>query len=617
MLQLKLLGSLSLQSDTDPVPAAAMQKRRLGLLALLGIAGERGISRDRLQTYLWPESSSDRSRHALDQLVYAVRRSLPANPISSEGRDLRLDPQVIGTDLAKFTAAIESGELEKAVAAYGGSLLDGFYLSDSRELESGIDAERLRLEEEYQSVLEKLAKDAASRNDKVAAIAWWKKLAASDPLSSRFAIELIRALAESGEIPAAIQHARAYQQLVREELEVEPDPRIEKLAGMISRSPDADPDVPHVRRGNGTIPVAVPSRDNGSSRRIRMAAIAAMVIVMLASLAFFQRVRARTVRAAPAARTLYLRGLNSWNARSKDGLDTAVVYFRRAVELDPEYGEAYGGLANAYVLLGYSGYRPADAMFPKARATALRAISIDSTLAPPYAALGLELTWERRFDDAERAFTKAIALDPGYPTAHQWYGMLLKILGRMDDAVRETGIAAELDPLSLQIQNTYATFLRASGNAKASLAHYQKIAGEEPDSAWVRRNPWLLTNMSATYASNGMFDKALDAARRSIQITSRHPRSIAALASVYAEMGRPDLARKIFAQVDTANEHYTAQRAFFYVDIGELDSAFLYFDQVKQWPIPILISLGGARGPLHDDPRYARLLKRLGMPVPR
>jgi tetratricopeptide (TPR) repeat protein len=143
------------------------------------------------------------------------------------------------------------------------------------------------------------------------------------------------------------------------------------------------------------------------------------------------------------------------------------------------------------------------------------------------------------------------------------------------------------------------------------------MAGEEPDSAWVRRNPWLLTNMAAVYAANGMFDKALDAANRSIRITSRHPRSIAALSAVYAKMGKRDIARKVFAQVDTTNEHYAAERGFFYLDIGELDSAFRSFDRVEQWPIPILISLGSSGQRFHNDPRYFALLKRLGMPLPR
>ena len=92
--------------------------------------------------------------------------------------------------------------------------------------------------------------------------------------------------------------------------------------------------------------------------------------------------------------------MTAWQDRSKSALDTAVIYFRRAAELDPSYAEAESGLANAYVMIGYSGYRPGDAMFPKAKAAALRAIQLDSMQAAPFAALGMELIWERNFANA-------------------------------------------------------------------------------------------------------------------------------------------------------------------------------------------------------------------------
>src|SRR5688572_15093145 len=114
MFRLKLLGALSLSGESAPVPPGAQQKRRLGLLAILAIGGERGVSRDRLQAYLWPESPAARSRHALDQLIYATRRSLGADPIVSEGRDLRLDHSVVATDLAAFEEAVRDDQLAVA-----------------------------------------------------------------------------------------------------------------------------------------------------------------------------------------------------------------------------------------------------------------------------------------------------------------------------------------------------------------------------------------------------------------------------------------------------------------------------------------------------------------------
>ena len=76
MLSLRLFGGLSLEADGDSIPPGALQRRRLTLLAMLALAGDRGISRERIQAYLWPESPTDRARHALDQLLYATRRDL-------------------------------------------------------------------------------------------------------------------------------------------------------------------------------------------------------------------------------------------------------------------------------------------------------------------------------------------------------------------------------------------------------------------------------------------------------------------------------------------------------------------------------------------------------------
>src|SRR5438045_737346 len=76
MLLLELLGTLSLRDDARPVPIYAHQKRPLGLLGILALAGKRGLSRDRIEAYLWSESSSALARHSLDQTVYAIRNAL-------------------------------------------------------------------------------------------------------------------------------------------------------------------------------------------------------------------------------------------------------------------------------------------------------------------------------------------------------------------------------------------------------------------------------------------------------------------------------------------------------------------------------------------------------------
>jgi len=652
MFVLRVLGSLSLQREGGPVPGAALQKRRVGLLALLAAGGDQGLARDRLQAWLWPESDSTRARHALDQLVYATRRALEVDPFMAEGRDLRLDPSVITSDISAFERGIRLKRWEDAVAAYGGALLEGVHLADSRELESWIDASRARLAQQYHAALEQLAGDSSAAEDRAAAIQWRRRLAASDPLSSRAALGLIREIAASGDNAGAIQHARAYQRLVRAELEVEPDPQIEIMVASISRQPgnrhplgvsdqqgstaDSPPPRemsagrygPAANERHETLNRIAPGTERGKWRVSLpiLSAVFITVAVIIASVigtSVIPREGVAPIQEAAGRRSgslnreaheAYLRGVNAWNDRSSRSLDTAVVHFRTAIEMEPIYPQAYAGLANAYVMLGYSGYRPGNAMFPKAKGAAQRAIQLDSTVSEAYAALGMELTWERNFSAAEVAFQKAISLDPDYATAHQWYGILHFISGRAAEAVIETRRAAELDPLSLQIQNNYATFLSNSGERAAALSHYQKVVGEEPDSAWVRRNPWLLTNMAGVYAANGRHSEALRFAEQAVKVLPGHPRALSALAGVYRSMGKREQSRQVFARSDTTNDHYEAYRGLFYAAEGDADSAFASFDRVEDWGIPVLISLRNLPK-IKGDLRYGALLTRLGMTV--
>ena len=192
MLTLELLGTLSLRDETRPVPVAAQQKRPLGLLAILGLGGKPGLSRDRIEAYLWPESSGARAQHALDQTVYAIRHALRSDFILSTGRELRLDPDLVRVDVWEFEEAIRAGQWTAAVGHYKGSLLDGFHFADSHELESWIDTNRSRLRLEYQTAVESLANLATKAGDHALSVTWLRRLANSDPLSAGATTKLTR-----------------------------------------------------------------------------------------------------------------------------------------------------------------------------------------------------------------------------------------------------------------------------------------------------------------------------------------------------------------------------------------------------------------------------------------
>src|SRR5438128_721441 len=281
MLVLDLLGTLSLRNETHPVPVAAQQKRPLGLLAILGLSARQGLSRDRIEAYLWPESSSARAQHALDQTVYAIRHALGSDVIVATGRELRLNPDLVRVDAWEFEQAIRAGQWTAAVGHYKGPLLDGFYFADSHELESWIDTNRTRLRLEYQKAIEFLANLAAEASDHSQAVIWLRRLANSDPLSAGATKKLMLALAAAGDRAGAVQYARVYQELVRQELEMEPDSEIEDLAAALSRPATAatvdlavSPHTPSV------MPSVAASAPKGNERSRRERAVLYTVIAL-------------------------------------------------------------------------------------------------------------------------------------------------------------------------------------------------------------------------------------------------------------------------------------------------------------------------------------------------
>ena len=223
MLELRTFGGLSITDDGAAISGAATQRKTLALVALLAGTGKSGLSRDKLIAYLWPESDTEHGHALLKQACYALRRDLGAPELFLGAKDLRLNPDVIASDLWRFEDALRRGDAETAVRAYAGPFLDGFFISGAPEFERWVDAERARLKQCACQAIETLATAAVARGDHQASVAWWRRLAALDPLNERTARALMEALAATGDRAGALQHARIHEALLRQELDAAPD----------------------------------------------------------------------------------------------------------------------------------------------------------------------------------------------------------------------------------------------------------------------------------------------------------------------------------------------------------------------------------------------------------
>lgn len=232
--RLRTLGTLALGGPADDTLLGkhGHQHRRLALLAVLAAAGEQGRSRDQLLLFFWPDGTQSRGRHSLEQLLYAIRSSID-EAVFAGVNPVRLNREVVSSDVAQFQDALGCGDLERAVEEYRGPFLDGFYLSDAPEFEQWMDAERARLERSYTGALEQLAQRAAAGQDHVTAVRWWRKLAETDPVSSQNATGLIRALMDVGDHAAALQYAEHYEAVVAQELGASVGPAVANLVAEV------------------------------------------------------------------------------------------------------------------------------------------------------------------------------------------------------------------------------------------------------------------------------------------------------------------------------------------------------------------------------------------------
>jgi len=234
-LRLRTFGGLSIENpEADSEPGA--RPRPLALLAILAVAGAKGLTRDRVLAVLWPETDEERARQSLSQAIYSLRRDLGVD-VALSPPALRLDPAQISSDVGDFLNAVAAKNWGEAAALYVGPFLDGFYLADAPEFERWVESERASLTTEGIRAIESVARASAERGRHDEAAEHWHQLTRLDPGNSRIAASYMEALAAIGDRAAAIAHGRAHTDFLRRELDAQPDRGFEQL---MSRLREAD-----------------------------------------------------------------------------------------------------------------------------------------------------------------------------------------------------------------------------------------------------------------------------------------------------------------------------------------------------------------------------------------
>jgi predicted Zn-dependent protease len=308
----------------------------------------------------------------------------------------------------------------------------------------------------------------------------------------------------------------------------------------------------------------------------------------------------RAGTANPVAYRLYLEGRQLWYGRTSEGLKKSIDLFQQAIAADPKYALAYTGLADTYnVAPSYGiGITSRQGTLLADEATR-KALELDNSLSEAHSARAMALAAARRWSEAEPEFRRAIELNPNNAAAHYFYAIaFLMPENRIKPAQEEFQIALSLDPLSSIVNTNYATLLMQAHRYPESLAQFQKVFARDPNF------PPLHYKLSQLYATIGRFAEAV----RAIQWRLPKSHSASADANAYREA----ILRSFPPEdADTASAIAVACAIS-----GQRNQAFQYLEKAYAAGNRELLFV--IRFPAFDqirsDPRYADLMRRLGLP---
>ena len=316
----------------------------------------------------------------------------------------------------------------------------------------------------------------------------------------------------------------------------------------------------------------------------------------------------------PEAYESYLKGRYFWNKRTADSLSKAIDYFTEAIKRNPDYAQAYAGLADSYALAGdwkYGLLDPKEA-YPKAKAAAAKALALDGSLGEAHISLAFCLeNFDWDWGSAEKEFMRGIELSPRYAIGHEWYGWHLAALGRHDEAIAEVQKAASLDPLSPSIGADLAEELLVAHRFDDAVTQIRKTIVLEP---FFGPAHYVL---GQALVQKHHYNEGIAELQKAIELSPGSTAFTANLAYAYAVSGmRDEAAKQLNDMKDRSPQAFSnaPEIAMVYVGLNQKDQAMAWLEKGFAERFSPWVLMRPCFDPLRSDPDFENLVRRMGHP---
>lgn len=301
----------------------------------------------------------------------------------------------------------------------------------------------------------------------------------------------------------------------------------------------------------------------------------------------------------------YIKGRFYWTQRTRGSFDSAEQYFKKAVDLDPEFALAYSGLADCYKLNNQKGLPTAEAL-PIAKAYLAKALALDSTLGEAWTSVGfIKSHFEYDWKGGRKILEKAISLSPNFPPAHLYYGNVLLYNGQVEAGLNEVKKALELDPVVAQYNWTLGNRYYCARKYDLAIDQLQKLLVLFPNDIGAMQ--WI----GLSYLQKKMYGRAIDVFTN---FSETEETKSALLSYAYALSG--DKVRAEAELKKTLSEHSDIDPYFLALIYIALKN---YKEALNQLEIGynirtifmITLKINQDWDPIRNEPRFKALLKKL------
>jgi TolB-like protein/Flp pilus assembly protein TadD len=308
----------------------------------------------------------------------------------------------------------------------------------------------------------------------------------------------------------------------------------------------------------------------------------------------------------PAAFADYVRARQLYRSSTEDSLEQASALLERVVAADDRYGPGWRLLAMTYSSRAWVGFLPLHEGFAKARAAIQRAIDVDPSDAASIAVLAnVARAYDMNLPESARLLKRALSLSPRDETVLAAAGSLTMATG---DGPRTIAIYEELvrlDPLNSKAWDSLGFAYMVFGRNADAIAALRKSLELEPDTVFVHEI------LGEALMLSGDLDGALAEMRREPHDIMRR----LGLAFVYASLGRREESQRLLEEVGKEHPDWASPVAAGYARLGKADAAFEWLDRaLRERDGGVLeVRVGPLFQPLHADPRWDPLLRRIGL----